>query len=195
MFRVPFLVAVALAIAFGGGIALTRIAIARSSGFSAVVLGAWQSYPKAQTAEADPYARNHRAKAAGLLLGSAEGLVFYADADDAGEALTAGCVYEISGKVPQARFWTLTATDFANQRLPVRPGLPSALNAQTVLYDEDGTLDVSVSQFPEPGNWLAVPVTGHYRLAFTLFDTPVAGSSGLIDQSMPTITRKDCGHA
>jgi hypothetical protein len=195
MFRVPFLVAVALTIAFGGGIQLTRYAISRSSGFSAVVLGAWQAYPKAQTAEADPYARNHRAKAAGLLLGSAEGLIFYADNDDAGGALTAGCTYRVSGKVPQARFWTLTATNVANVPLSVRPGLPGALNMQTVLYGSDGTLTVNVSETPQPGNWLAVPQGGHYRLAFTLFDTPVAGSSGLIDQSMPTVTRQDCGHA
>jgi hypothetical protein len=195
MFRVPFLVAVALMIAFGGGILITRTAISRSSGFSALVLGAWQAFPKAQTAEADPYARNHRAKAAGLLLGSAEGLVFYADTDDTGSALTAGCTYRIIGKVPQARFWTLSATDAGNVPLAPRPGLPSALNAQSVLYGNDGTLTVSVSQTPEPGNWLAVPTVGHYRLAFTLFDTPVAGSSGLIDQSMPKIVREGCGNA
>lgn len=195
MFRVPLLVAVALIIAFGGGIEITRYAISRSSGFSAVVLGAWQAFPKAQTAEADPYARNHRAKAAGLLLGSAEGLVFYADTDDAGDALVAGCIYRISGKVPQARFWTLTATNADNVPLTVRPGLPGALNMQTVLYGTDGTLTVTVADNPQPGNWLAVPQGGRYRLAFTLFDTPVAGSSGLIDQSMPAISREGCGHA
>lgn len=195
MFRVPLLVAIALTIAFGGGIGLTRYAISRSSGFSAVVLGAWQAYPKAQTSEADPYARNHRAKAAGLLLGSAEGLVFYADNDDAGSGLTGACTYRLDGKVPQARFWTLTATDVANGPLTVRPGLPAALNAQTVLYNDDGTLDVAVSSTPQPGNWLAVPPGSRYRLAFTLFDSPVAGSSGLIEQSMPTITREGCGGA
>ncbi|MCD2175545.1 DUF1214 domain-containing protein [Rhizobium sp. C4] len=195
MFRVPFLVAVALMIAFGVGILITKSAISRSSGFSALTLGSWQAYPKAQTSEADPYARNHRAKASGLLLGSAEGLVFYADNDDAGEALTGGCTYRLSGKVPQARFWTLTVTDPANNPLTSRPGLPSALNAQSVLYGNDGTLTVSVSQNPQPGNWLSVPPIGHYRLAFTLFDTPVAGSSGLIDQSMPLIVREGCGDA
>ncbi|MCD2177466.1 DUF1214 domain-containing protein [Rhizobium sp. C1] len=195
MFRVPFLVAVALTIAFGVGILITKSAISRSSGFSALEIGVWQAYPKAQTSEADPYARNHRAKASGLLLGSAEGLVFYADKDDAGNALTGGCTYRVSGKVPQARFWTIAIADASNQPLSARPGLPSALNAQSVLYDNDGTLTVSVSQNPQPGNWLAVPPIGHYRLAFTLFDTPVAGSSGLIDQSMPTITREGCGDA
>ncbi len=195
MFRVPFLVAIALAIAFGVGILITKSAISRSSGFSALVLGAWQAFPKAQTSEADPYARNHRAKASGLLLGSAEGLVFYADNDDAGEALTGGCTYRVTGKVPQARFWTLSLADAANKPLSARPGLPAALNAQSVLYDNDGTLTVSVSQNPQSGNWLAVPAVGHYRLAFTLFDTPVAGSSGLLDLSMPTIVREGCGDA
>lgn len=195
MFRVPLLAAIALAIAFGGGIAMTRYAIRHSSGFGAITLGPWQAYPKAQTEDADPYARNHRARAGRLLLGSAEGLVLYASTDSNGGGLSSACTYVLSGKMPIARFWTLTATTAENAPIAGKPGLPAALNSQQVLYGNDGTVTIRVSSDAQPGNWLAVPAGLGYHLAFTLFDTPVAGSSGVIDQSMPAISREGCGHA
>lgn len=195
MFRVPFLVALALTIAFGGGIALTRYAIAHSSGFGAIQIGAWEAYPKAQTTEADPYAKSHRAKSGELLLGSAEGLIFYASSDDEGHSLNPTCLYHISGTIPQARFWTLTATDTRNQPLIPRPGLPSALNNETVLYAADGRVDILVSPDAQAGNWLAAPRGRPFHLALTLYDTPVAGSSGLLDLTMPEIRKEGCGNA
>ena len=63
MFRVPFLVAIALAIAFGGGIWSTLRALEATAGFGAIRLGAWEAFPNAQTAAADPYAKSHRASA------------------------------------------------------------------------------------------------------------------------------------
>lgn len=198
MFRVPFLVAVALTIAFGGGIAFTRYAIAHFSGFGAIEIGAWQAYPKEQTSQADPYAKNHRANTDLLLLGSAEGLTFYAGTDGAGEPLNAACRYTISGKIPAARFWTLTTGTLENMPMPKMQGthvLPFALNSQSVLYGTDGSLDIAVSSAAKPGNWLAVPPSQRFKLILTLFDTPVAGSDGLVDLSMPSIVKEGCGHA
>jgi hypothetical protein len=195
MFRIPLLVAIALAIAFGGGIALTRYATGYFSGFGAIEMGAWQAFPKAQTSQADPYAKNHRARTGILLLGSVEGLTFYATHDDAGEAFNPGCTYAISGKIPPARFWTLTTGTPENLPNAALPGLPSALNSQTVLYGRDGSVNFDVSSRAQPGNWLAVSPSRRFTLILTLFDTPVAGNSGLIELSMPSIVRTSCGDA
>lgn len=195
MFRIPLLVAITLLVAFGGGISLTRYAIGHSSGFSALTIGAWEAFPKAQTDEADPYAKSHRAKTGRLLFGSAEGLTFYARTDDKGDALNAACTYTLSGKVPAARFWTLGAANLENAPIAARAGLPSALNSEIVLYGADGSITVTVSSAPSPGNWLAVSPGKRFHLALTLFDTPVAGSSGVIDLSMPKIVREGCSDA
>lgn len=208
MFRLPLLVALSLVIAFGGGVWSTLIALDATSGFGAIQLGAWQAFPQAQTIEADPYAKAHRANAGQLLLGSAEGLRFTAERDDGGESLNGSCTYVLSGQVPPARAWTLysaqpgairrvagTLAGPADRSASLSPDLPVALNSQIILRRADGSFEISISPMASPGNWLAVANGQPFRLVLTLFDTPTAGSSGLIDLSMPRLERKGCAHA
>lgn len=192
--RVPFLIAIALIIAFGGGIWSTRIALDATIGFGAIKLGAWEAFPQAQTADADPYAKSHRANAGRLLLASAEGLTFTAGSDDAGAALTGRCSYMIYGRTPQARFWTLYATMPGRAAASTASPLPTGLNSRIALRNPDGNLQIAVSADAQPGNWLALPGKGNFRLVLTLYDTPTAGNSGLIDLAMPQIRRTGCAH-
>jgi hypothetical protein len=195
VFRLPLFVALTLAIAFGGGIWSTLIALEATTGFGAIKLGAWQAFPQAQTINADPYAKAHRANAGRLLLGSAEGLRFTADVDDSGAPLSGDCTYAIIGKTPPARLWTLYSADRDDRPLPVAASLPAGLNSRNVLRDRDGSVVIQVSATAQPGNWLAVLPGRGFRLTLTLFDTPTAGSSGLIDLSMPRIQKIGCGNA
>ena len=195
VFRVPFLIAIALAIAFGGGIWSTLVALDATIGFGAIRLGAWEAFPEAQTAKADPYAKSHRANAGKLLYASAEGLVFTAAVDETGARLTGNCSYRLTGHTPPARFWTLFAAAPGAAPPSAQSDLPRALNSRIVLRDGDGGFDIVMSATAKPGNWLAVPEAGPFRLTLTLFDTPTAGSSGLIDLSMPRIERTGCGNA
>ncbi|RCW23276.1 hypothetical protein DFR48_107146 [Ciceribacter lividus] len=192
VFRVPFLIAVALAIAFGGGILSAIWALQASAGFGAIRLGVWHAFPEAQTASADPYARSHRARAGRLLYGSAEGLVFTATEDPQGRRLNTGCTYRLHGRTPTARTWTLYAANAAGRPLPTPAALPSSFNARTVLRHQDGGFEILVSPEPQPGNWLALPQTGSFSLVLTLLDTPAAGSSGLIGLDMPELERIGC---
>ncbi|TWF54715.1 DUF1214 domain-containing protein [Neorhizobium alkalisoli] len=195
MFRLPFLIAIALAIAFGGGIWSTRMALDATIGFGAIKLGPWEAFPEAQTVDADPYAKSHRANAGRLLYASAEGLVFTAAVDDGNAPLTSACHYRISGRTPAARLWTLYATSAGGPAASAQSDLPTALNSRTVLRNADGSFDIAVGASAEAGNWLAVPGTSPFRLVLTLLDTPTAGSSGLIDLAMPGIKKIGCGNA
>ncbi|KOF12524.1 membrane protein [Ensifer adhaerens] len=195
MFRIPLLVALTLAIAFGGGIASAVWALKATVGFGSISIGPWVAFPEAQTENADPYAKAHRARAGELLYGGAEGLTFTAQTDDKGEKLSAACSYDVSGLTPQARFWTLYAANADGQ--PLRPGsdLPSAINSWTVLRAEDSSFTIHVSPIAKPDNWLALRHSGTFRLVLTLLDTPTAGSSGLIDLAMPKVVKTGCGDA
>lgn len=195
MFRVPLLVALALSITFGVGILSSVSALKATVGFGAIALGPWVAFPNAQTADTDPYAKAHRARAGKLLYGGAEGLQFTAAKDDNGDALTSACSYEISGMTPPARFWTIHATTTADAPLQVNPGLPYALNAWTVLRKPDTSFAIQVSPAAQPGNWLTIPRIGAFKVVLTLLDTPAAGSSGVIDLSMPKIIKTGCGNA
>ncbi|MEQ1407592.1 DUF1214 domain-containing protein [Neorhizobium sp. Rsf11] len=195
MFRVPFLIAIALAIAFGGGIWSTLMALDATVGFGAIKLGPWEAFPEVQTAKADPYAKSHRANAGKLIYASAEGLVFTAATDETGARLSGNCSYRLTGHTPPARFWTLFASAPGAAPPSARSDLPRALNSRIVLRDEDGSFDIAISSTARPGNWLAVPAPGSFRLTLTLFDTPTAGSSGLIDLTMPRVEKIGCGNA
>jgi len=210
VFRVPLLVAIALAIAFGLGIQSTLMALNATVGFGEIEIDGWRAFPQAQTAEADPYARAHRAKAGRLLLGSAEGLTFIATSDRAGRKLTTDCRYKLSGTVPMARYWTLSASrpdgaPLSGSSGPSLAGLPTALNSVVTLKNRDASLEIAIGSDAEPGNWLAIPPgpagsaspvgNQEMMLSLTLLDTPVAGNSGLVKLSMPHIDMVGCGHA
>lgn len=195
MLRIPLLVAVALSVAFGLGLWSTVWALRASVGFGAIRVGAWSAFPLAQTAEADPYARSHRATSGRLLYGSAEGLSFTASTDEEGRPLISGCTYEISGTTPVARMWTLFAIDRDGHPLDTAFARPTALNSRIVLRAADGSIRITAATTAQPGNWLAVPAVGEYALKLTLLDTPVAGDSGLIGIDMPKIRRSGCGNA
>jgi hypothetical protein len=193
--RVPFLVAIMLVIAFGGGIVSTLAALEATSGFGSIRIGQWDAFPEAQTVNADPYAKSHRADAGKLLYGTAEGLAFTATVDNQGNRLVGGCRYNIEGVTPPARFWTLYAADMQGNLLDDGSGRPAALNSRTLLRGPEGDIDIAVASTAQTFNWLTIPASGEFKLVLTLLDTPVAGSSGLIDLTMPSIIRTGCGNA
>lgn len=194
MFRVPLLVAFTLIIAFGGGILSALSMLNASVGFGSIDVAGWRAFPAAQTIEADPYAKAHRAKAGLLLYGAAEALQFTAEQDDKGLALTGTCSYRMSGRTPATRAWTLYAADETGQPLKASPDLPTAQNSQTILRKRDGSFQIVVSRTAKPGNWLAIPDTGSFRLVLTLLDTPAAASTGLSGLVMPVIEQIGCGN-
>lgn len=197
MFRTPLVIATALAVAFGLGILSSVYALRATVGFGAIALGPWTAFPTAQTVNADPYAKAHRARDGRLLLGGAEGLVFTASTDSANRTLVENCRYEIEGITPPARLWTLHAADRnGNPLKDARAGLPTGLNAWSVLRSADSNFSIRIAASATSGNWLAVPEgRAPFLLVMTLLDTPTAGSSGVIDLAMPGITRLDCADA
>lgn len=195
LFRIPLLVALALAITFGLGTLSAVWALKATIGFGSITLGPWSAFPDAQSADADPYAKAHRARDGALLLGRAEGLVFLATHDGSGRTLSGRCSYDIVGQTPPARFWTLHATTPEGQPQTLGRDLPSGLNSWTVLRGADNNFTIHLAADAQPGNWLAVAPQRPFRLVLTLLDTPTAGSSGVIDLSMPTINRIGCANA
>ena len=103
------------------------------------------------------------------------------------------CSYSVSGRTPLSRLWTLHATDEDDQLLEVNRRFPTAYHSQNVLKDESGAFEIHIGNRPRSGNWIA---TGDrrqpFRLVLTLFDTPTASSSRLIDLQMSDIIKIEC---
>ena len=195
MFRLPVLVLLSLTIAFGGGAWTASRTLKATSGFGAITLGPWSAYPELQTAKADPFAKAHRAGDGRILLGRAEGLVFTANSDATGAALSGRCSYEISGLTPPTRFWTLRITDDSGNPVEAGPRFPASLNSWTTLRRADGTFSIRVGAAPTPGNWIRLATPGKVSFVLSLVDTPTAGSASMVELDMPDIALIGCTDA
>ena len=177
----------AAALAFGVGIATARRATDGPSPFGRIALGPWEANPTLGLADADPYTRAALARSGTIPLGQAEGIVFTADTDSAGEPLDAGCRYAIRGRMPTARRWSLMSVprlDAADR--------PITLHSGALVLKRDGTFEIVLGSNVEPRNWLALPPAGAFSLRAALYDTPVTREPDLGSVTMPAIERLDC---
>ncbi|WP_417684685.1 DUF1214 domain-containing protein [Roseibium sp.] len=188
----------AVAVLFAGallGIATAYVAIERERPFLAVNIGPWSSYPKAGTADADPYSVAIYTRSARVPLASGEGLALSARFDSSGRDLDPGCSYRISGTTPTARLWTLTASDI-HGRLQKSVAGRVHISSDTLLRRDDGSFSVTASRTPHSGNWLPLgqQMDGDAGLMFTfrLYDAPVTTGSALDGAVMPAIERLSC---
>lgn len=192
MLKNAFLTLLALAIAILGGAGSVWTMLDAQEGFDAIHIGEWTAFPDIGTREADPYSKARVARAGVLALGRAEGLSFVTARDSAGEALRRECTYSIEGSFPPARFWTLYAADQSLDMIKTGKPRPAALQSYEILRRADSSAVISAGGHPAPGNWLPLSGQGALFFVLTLYDTPIATSTGLLDVSAPKILKAGC---
>lgn len=190
--RTIFLTIVICAIALAGGTASALYALNNFEGFNQLIIGQWHASPLYGSADADPYARAQRSRAALLPLGAAEGQRFVLRYDIDGTKLDPRCDYSLQGQVPASRFWTLHASDLNEYPLSNQQGLPQELHSQMVWYRNDSSFLISVSSSAQSGNWLAINSSRPYQLVMTLYDTATGSSLGFENPQMPELKRIGC---
>lgn len=70
--------------------------------------GGWSHSRAAGSTAAGPYTRAIIAREGLLALSAREALYFTLDADERGRPLSESCIYELSGRDPAARWWSVT---------------------------------------------------------------------------------------
>ncbi len=192
MLRTLFLTLVVLVVAVGGGAGSVWLALNASEGVGAINIGAWTAFPDVGTPEADTYSKARFAREGGLSLGRAEGIAFSAQRDSAGDALRRECSYVIEGPIPSARFWTLYAADAQRIVLPPTIRRVPALHSLEMLRTVDGAIRITIGHHPAPGNWLGVTGDGPMQLVLTLYDTPTATASRIMEVELPQVLKVAC---
>jgi hypothetical protein len=181
-----------LVIGAGVGLGGTWIAVERGAGFGAVRVGPWTAYPRNGSIEADPYSRAMVARSGGLPLGLGEGLSFTATRDSSGRPLVGSCTYKVVGRVPQTRLWTMTL-ETPGGMLIDNPARRYGFTSAEVVRDGRGVFTIAVSPDVQPGNWLPVGGEARFELVLRLYDTPLSGTSTVIDPGrMPQIVQERC---
>ena len=182
----------AFAVAAIVGLGATLFTLTHGTAFGAFKIGAWTAWPRTGTVDIDPYARANVARSGSLPIGTGDGVAFFSNSDDRGVTLDGRCDVTISGKTPQARFWTLTLYDPDGRligNLIDRHGFTS----QEVVRRTDGSFDISIAPRARAGNWLPTGGIEQYVLVFRLYDTPVglATRTGR-ETPMPSVTTGVC---
>ncbi len=174
------------------GLGATFFTVERGLGFGAVRTGAWTGWPKTGARDADPYARAVLARSGELPLGIAEGLTFVAKGERQGSLFDPRCIYRVSDPLPQARYWTLTATK-PDGRLIGNPAKRYGFTSSEILRAADGSFEIAVAAQVQPGNWLPVGAGEPYLLVLHLFDTAMSATTSQLDRAgMPRITKGAC---
>ncbi|UXN04701.1 DUF1214 domain-containing protein [Bartonella sp. HY406] len=189
MLRYIISVFIALIIAIPSGFYGSEYIFKNFGGFSQFSIGSWHAAPLAGTIEADVYAKAHRLALNNLTLGRAEGLTFHAWRDDNDQPLNSNCHYRIIGQLPSLRFFTLYAIDENAKPLNASPPYLTELNSDALIFESNGDIDIAISSTAKAGNWLYVARNKRYGLVMTLYDTPVASETGLVNPILPKIER------
>jgi hypothetical protein len=190
---VKFVVVLLLGVAGAVGLGLWSawLAVRSPAPIDTIELGAWQAWPNAGTADADPYSRARLARTGEIPLGSGEGLVLLALTDDSGAPLTQACEYRIVGQTPPARLWTVALEDPDGRVVQGRSGA-SALGSDALLRATDGSFEIVLSAKPQTGNWISTADANRFRVVVRLYDTTARTGTELTTLFMPRITRDHC---
>ena len=182
----------AFALATLVGLGATYFALSRGAAFGALKIGAWTSFPRTGTADADPYARANIARSGQLPTGLGDGVSFTAETDDKNQLLDGRCDVVLSGITPAARFWTVTLYNASGQ-LVANSVNRFGFTSQEIVRRADGTFEIAVTPRASTGNWLPTGGIERYRLELRLYDTPVGVSTRAGKEvPMPTITTESC---
>ncbi|RAI33111.1 DUF1214 domain-containing protein [Rhodoplanes serenus] len=177
-----------LVVAAAIGLGATWLTLTRGVAFGAVTLGAWTAYPRAGSADIDPYARAAVSRGGLLPLGLGDGVAFLARTDDAGRALDGRCNVRVAGTTPQARYFTLTL--YRPDGALVANSLGRyGFTSQELVRQSDGSFEIVLAPRARPGNWLPTGGVERYILLLRLYDTPVGiATRAEREAPMPAIT-------
>ena len=189
---INFLLFVGIALATGLGSAWYMIE--KGSQLTTRRLGPWVVWRSAGHIDADPYTLAHVVRSGRLPMTTSNARYYLAVRDSSGDKLYADCEYEIVGKGPRARWWSLAAYD-GNGRLMDNPAQRYAYNSNAVLRDGEGRYRIVLARDARPGNWL--PVRSEHRLMLMLRVYGPEVSDDNIDadaerRELPEIRRLGC---
>lgn len=190
--RLIFITLVTLAIATIVGLGATWTTATRGVNVGTITIGAWTARPKTGTSDIDPYSRASVARSGELPVGTGDGVMFTATADDSGRPLDGRCDVVVKGVTPAARFWTMTIYDTKGQ-LVANSLQRYGFTSQEIVRGSDGGFELRVTSRSRAGNWLPTGGLDRYMLALRLYDTPVGvGTRTQKDAPMPSIKTVGC---
>lgn len=156
------------------------------------IAGPWRGAPREGAADIDPYTLASVDRSGLLPLGASEGVTFFAQTDSAGASLSPACAYIVTGAIPAARFWTLSAATPAGYPI-ANPAQRYGFTSAEVLRQSQQPVAIVVAPEAWAGNWLPIQKSTPYVLVLRLYDMSFNAADAAFDASaMPAIRKLEC---
>jgi hypothetical protein len=177
-----------------GGIVLGLIAtwatVIRGTMAGGVSDGPWRTSLYAGSRQGGPYLRAGIAVHGLLALNRAETIYYTAASDSEGHALSGDCIYQIEGRDPPARWWSLTAYGADDFLIP-NAAERYSVSLNSVARRADGSFTVTLSKGSGGANWIPVS-DGAFNVSLRLYNPQRAVAADPAHVALPTIRKGHC---
>ncbi len=172
------------------GLAATWFTVFRGTMAGGVSDGPWKTSLYAGSSEGGPYLRASIAVHGLLALNRRETIYYTAATDSGGAALSGGCLYQIGGRDPPARWWSITAYGADDYLIPNAAGRYS-VSMNSVARRADGAFTIIVAKDAAAANWIAV-ADGPFNLSIRLYNPDAAVAADPAHVALPVIRKVHC---
>jgi len=152
--------------------------------------GPWHTSLSAGSSAGDPYTRASVAVHGLLALNRSETIYYSATSDGDGHALQGNCRYEIRGRDPDARWWSITAYAGDDFLIP-NPAHRYSISKSSLQHETDRSFVATVSAQRALGNWIPLG-NGAFSLSLRLYSPGPAVTGDPAHAALPAITRLSC---
>ena len=172
------------------GLFATWIAVVRGDMPGGVSNGPWKTSLAIGSTQSDPYTRASVALHGLFALNRSETIYYTATSDADGNALDGACRYEIAGRDPDARWWSITAYGADDFLIP-NPANRFSVAKTTVQHNANGSFAVQVGGANNSANWIPTGA-GAFSLTLRLYNPGPTAAIDPVQTMLPTLKKVGC---
>ncbi len=182
---------ISLTLGLGAGIYSAQYGVRQGAAAPAVVIGPWQSLTETDANELNPYVLAHASHYGNLKLGNFEALYFMAKTDGENVSLSGNCEYRVKGKVPEAKWWSITIYD-QNGMLIENQADRYSFNATNIPLKNKAAFNISLAANARPDNWIPIKPDAPFVIVLRLYSPGINSIRDVNEISFPRIERLSC---
>ena len=188
--RNAFKLLAVLAVGIALGLVVTWLSVVRGTMGGGVSDGPWRTSLYAGSREGGPYLRASIAVHGLLALNRQETIYYTAATDSDGHALRGDCIYQIEGRDPPARWWSITAYG-ADDYLIANRAERYSMSLNSVARRADGSFSITLSKGSGGANWIPV-ADGGFNVSLRLYNPAPAIAADPAHVKLPAIRKRTC---
>ena len=173
------------------GLAATWATVVRGTMGGNVSDGPWHTSLYAGSREGSAYLRASIALHGLLALNRHETIYYTAATDSDGEALRGNCIYQLEGRDPPARWWSITAYGADDFLIP-NAAERYSVSMNSVARRADGSFTATLSKGQGGANWIPV-ADGPFNVSIRLYNPQDAVAADPVHVALPAIRKASCG--